>query len=38
MPAFEKTLQEMVQKYPETRLIIIDVLAKVEQPNKGRAQ
>jgi hypothetical protein len=36
MPEFEKTLNDMVQQYPETRLIIIDVLAKVEQPSRGK--
>ena len=38
MPEFEKTLKDMVQQYPETRLIIIDVLAKVEQPSRGRGK
>ena len=36
MPEFEKTLKDMVQQYPETRLIIIDVLARVEQPSRGK--
>src|SRR5207245_2081804 len=35
MPEFEKTLEEMVQDYPETRLIVVDVLARVQRPKGG---
>jgi hypothetical protein len=35
MPEFEQTLEEMMQDYPETRLIVVDVLAKVQTRKRG---
>jgi RecA-family ATPase len=35
MPEFEEALERMVQDYPETRLVVVDVLAKVQQPRRG---